>query len=704
MATISRVASSSMRSFCVLALVACLVVLVYARKEPEAPHPIPDYPAKFEYLNQHVLHPDASKLALGPPSSSDQASAQTPINPLSELRSALSTLQTQYFTIWLGKWPSSIDWTAAVINTHLSAALHTLSSSVSYFIPEAFGTTKTMVDEALMVENEINKYFSQSVTYYFGEDHFAIRNEAYDDMLWVVLGWLESINLINEHNRAHYPYSTPPSSFLKQSGEKEGWWARQFIPGFAHRARVFYDLASKGWDWKLCGGGMNWNPHTRLPYKNAITNELFIASSMGMYLGFPGDQNCEPFVADEGKRAARPAARTEQELDEEQERREKEEKERSAKTTAENTCSEDFPTEGRSTYDPKYLQAAVNGYQWLKSSGMTNSQGLYVDGFHIKDYGKGDNGIGTGKCDDRNEMVYTYNQGVLLSGLRGLWEGTGNVSYLEDGHELIRNVIGATGWNDTSVPTKVTLAKEEDSERSADSTISYGGEWSGLGQAGILAELCDPSGSCSQNGQTFKSIFFHHLTSFCAPLPRRAVHHGKTFAADKALAMLHRRSCNQYAKWVVHNAAAALKSRDSNGRFGMWWGAGEFEKELEARGLDDEEMEEEIKEAFGDVLPEGARDYRNGKPYEFGKTEDVFECGTMRLRPTLAEQRRAQKAQERGGKKTRRVKGRDLNDRGRGRTVETQAGGVSVVRAMWEFVRHLEEEEGEGGGGVNLEL
>ncbi len=28
----------------------------------------------------------------------------------------------------------------------------------------------------------------------------------------------------------------------------------------------------------------------------------------------------------------------------------------------------------------------------------------------------------------------------------------------------------------------------------------------------------------------------------------------------------------------------------------------------------------------------------------------------------------------------------DLNDRGRGRTVETQGGGVSVLRALWEIV------------------
>ena len=35
----------------------------------------------------------------------------------------------------------------------------------------------------------------------------------------------------------------------------------------------------------------------------------------------------------------------------------------------------------------------------------------------------------------------------------------------------------------------------------------------------------------------------------------------------------------------------------------------------------------------------------------------------------------------------------DLNDRGRGRTVETQGSGVAVVRAMLEFVKLAEGDE-----------
>src|SRR5947208_3880087 len=35
------------------------------------------------------------------------------VNALEELHYALETMQTNYFEIWLGTWPNSIDWTAA---------------------------------------------------------------------------------------------------------------------------------------------------------------------------------------------------------------------------------------------------------------------------------------------------------------------------------------------------------------------------------------------------------------------------------------------------------------------------------------------------------------------------------------------------------------------------------------------------------------
>ncbi|KAF2013982.1 glycoside hydrolase family 76 protein [Aaosphaeria arxii CBS 175.79] len=569
------------------------------------------------------VNPSPSDHILESPPSSFRFSASAANNALQELHSALSTLQNEYFTLWLGTWTNAIDWTAAVMGTHLSASLYSLSHSLSYTLPGTFSKNRKLDVEAQMVENQINKYFAQSSAFFFGEDHFSIRMQAYDDMLWVVLGWLDSIRFISEHSELHYPAT------MNGAGDGESdWHGSQFIPAFAHRARVFYELAEQGWDWYLCGGGMTWNPRL-LPYKNAITNQLFISASISMYLHFPGDENCSPFM---GFQDGDSEVRT--------------------KTAC--------PSQNkRSTYDSVYLQNAANGYEWLKNSGMTNDKGLYVDGFHIKDYYRNHSKT---ECDDRNEMVYTYNQGVVLTGLRGLWEATGNTAYLEDGHELIRNVIHATGWTDTPIASTTSHPPTQ---------RTRAGDWAGLGTSGILTELCDPYGTCSQDSQTFKSILFHHLTAFCNPLPLTPTHPGKTHAASRQTAALHRASCNEYAPWVVKNAQAALRTRDAQGRFGMWWGA-------VAAPTDADPAPREMPR-----LPKGrALDYRNVpesllRDPQFGmpslSTFSSFESG------------------RKAGKKNTPGSG-DPNERGRGRSVETQGGGVAVTRAMWEFVRNYDKE------------
>jgi hypothetical protein len=503
--------------------------------------------------------------------------------------------------LWLGKWPSCIDWTGAVLGTLVSATLFSLSRSLEYVLP--LQSEQTTI-QGQRIENEINKYFSQSVAYYFGEDAFSIRTQANDDMLWVVLGWLESVRFVKLHSKAHYPANS----------QEGAWYGQQFVPAFSHRARVFYDLAAKGWDTKLCGGGMNWNPHLT-PYKNAITNELYISASMAMYLDFPGDGNDAPFVSD---------------VDQNKNKQ------------FEQEWKAELPSRAR-PHDPVYLSNAVEAYHWLKNSNMTNEKGLYVDGFHIRDW-SGTNDTGTGNCDVRNEMVYTYNQGVLLSGLRSLWEGTGQRMYLEDGHALVRNVIAATGW-------KTPTARSSD--------------WNGLGRNGILQEICDEAGTCSQNGQTFKGIFFHHLTLFCEPLPIIPAVPGKTHSADPTIAGLHAASCRDYTTWVAWNAQAAMSTRDSKGRFGMWWGAHVGSSDLQRRELN---------------IPAGAEDYRNeglGDRNIWGGDWD--DEGTSVHEHTLTSPES--------------LNASDINDRGRGRTVETQGGGVAVVRAMWEFFRSTQDSE-----------
>ncbi|KAF2002152.1 glycoside hydrolase family 76 protein [Amniculicola lignicola CBS 123094] len=683
--------------------------------------------ASYDSDGQNVLIPvhPAPNSAQGKPLTAPTFSASATSNALQDLHSALETMQQEYFSLWLGKWTTAIDWTAAVMGTHMSAALSSLSHSISYTMPGTFDKGRKLDVEAQMVENEINKYFGQTIAYYFGEDAFGLRMQAYDDMLWVVLGWLDSIQFIESHSHLHYPLANPTSR------HQSTWHGQQFTPAFAHRARVFYELASAGWDWKLCGGGMTWNPNL-LPYKNAITNELFISASINMYLHFPGDKNCSPFMSAQDSGPHPPWKKL----------RAQESGDPSTCSTADGSLPE---------YDPIYLANAVNGYNWLKNSGMQNEQGLYVDGFHIRGYGR-NGSIGTGKCDERNEMVYTYNQGVILSGLRGLWEATGKIDHLEDGHELVRNVIRATGWTDSDLAPFVSFSFSNPEHHGKPSASSHPhpnpestskekakhknppkpsphqhlfarnrnptpppplspSSWSGLGTNGILTDACDPLGICSQDGQTFKGIFFHHLVHFCAPLPTVPVQPGKTFAASKEAAMLHRMSCREYTSWVVRNARMAMGTRDEGGRFGGWWGVGVGEgagvgADKKKQGKTDKGSRKRRidSETF---VPEGAVDYRNdGGAYaaffeavEGGDEDDGLflssSCSSSSSSSSSSDDSDTPPTYQHMQRRNIHTS-TDLNDRGRGRTVETQGGGVAVLRAMWEFLRR-DDGEGEEG-------
>ena len=521
------------------------------------------------------------------------------LNAFSALVDALESMQTHYFQIWQGDWPSAIDWTAAVMGTHVSSTLAAFSEARAY--TTALVKPGEVLEKIQWHENLINRYFTQMTAFYFGENAFALRTQAYDDMLWVVLDWLESIKFINQHSKLQYAFSGDDRHAVIGSNASK-WYGQQFIPQFAHRARLFYDLASKGWDTSLCGGGMVWNPYLT-PYKNAITNELYVTASVSMYLYFPGDDNTSPFSSQPGARdKAMPPARA---------------------------------------HDPKYLHAAAKAYNWLSKSNMKNDMGLYTDGFHIRGWKGGKNGsIGTGKCDIRDEQVYTYNQGVLLSGLRGLWEATGNEYYLKDGHKLIQNVIVATGWY-THNP--------QDRWR-----------WAGLGRNGVLEEACDSSGACSQDGQTFKGIFFHHLTLFCALLPRGGNDNGITFGAHDELTAYHSVNCDGYGAWIRHNAQAAYMTRDSNGKFGMWWGRQAWPH----HSPNQEDPDFEVPKSEG-------TDYRNkGVPNN--------ELWRLPQRINSDAEYRADTADN--------ERPRDPNNRGRGRTVETQSGGLAVLRALWSLV------------------
>ncbi|KAI2641155.1 glycoside hydrolase family 76 protein [Xylaria nigripes] len=562
-----------------------------------------------------------------------------------DLIDALNATQAEFFAPWLGTWPSAIDWTAAVVGTHVSAAIRSITEDAVFLNSEE---AKSI--DWKRTSNLLDGYFAELIAYYFGQDALAIRTEAYDDMLWVVLGWLETVKFINTHNGLHYthgnwnmPEAQPDVDETRHGGHSGlfdgGYHGNMWIPSFSHRARVFWDLASHGWDTKLCNGGMIWNPRLP-PYKNAITNELYVAASISMYLHFPGDDNRSPF-----------------------------------QSTAQRLDSDDPVTSSsRGLQDAKFLKAAVDGYRWLRGSNMTNEHGLFVDGFHISGYI--DQNSNNTSCDLRDEMVFSYNQGVILSGMRGLWDASGAPSFLIDGHKLIQNVINATGYS---------LAADRPFNTEIEAGILP--PWHGLGRLGVMEEACDASATCSQDGQTFKGIFFHHLVAFCAqlrpPTPGSGLRfHRRAFAAVRKS---HAEACRSYVGWLAHNVHAAQGTRDASGRFGQWWTAGLLSSNWTG--------------AWPTRASDGISDQPNATDYRnYGVPNDT----TWRT-ASLTEPLRLDYSYEKQSPLG--LSARDVpipvpvpvslqdeslddpNNRGRGRTVETQSGGLGLLRAYWEIAR-----------------
>lgn len=94
--------------------------------------------------------------------------------------------------------------------------------------------------------------------------------------------------------------------------------------------------------------------------------------------------------------------------------------------------------------------------------------------------------------DGRNnrQTTWTYNQGIILSGLSKLYKYTGETTLLTAAMNLIDSVLSSP-----LVPS----------------------------DNGILVESRDPSGTCNQDQWMFKGIFFQHLGYFLCDIAEMQV-------------------------------------------------------------------------------------------------------------------------------------------------------------------------------------
>ena len=115
--------------------------------------------------------------------------------------------------------------------------------------------------------------------------------------------------------------------------------------------------------------------------------------------------------------------------------------------------------------DTTYLSRAQQEWNWFSQSGMINSRHLVNDGLNLS------------TCQNNGNPTYTYNQGVILTGLSQLSLATGNTSLLSTA-----NSIAAAATAD-------------------------------LTSNGVLVDPCEPS-TCATDGYSFKGIFVRDLAEF----------------------------------------------------------------------------------------------------------------------------------------------------------------------------------------------
>ncbi|KAJ7151656.1 glycoside hydrolase family 76 protein [Mycena filopes] len=171
---------------------------------------------------------------------------------------------------------------------------------------------------------------------------------------------------------------------------------------YLESANTIYSIVESAWDTSVCGGGVWWS--SAKDYKNSITNELFLLVSATGAINFPSN--------------------------------------------------------------PAFLKNANLVRNWIQSSQLRNSQGLFNDGL-------------TSSCANNGQTTWIYNQGVIAAGLGTLY----------------------------AVTKDATLLTE--AETTLDAAISL------LTSNNILKESCDnpvaKTVSCNNDQQSFKGIFMKSL-------------------------------------------------------------------------------------------------------------------------------------------------------------------------------------------------
>ncbi|KAI0475685.1 glycoside hydrolase family 76 protein [Xylariaceae sp. FL0804] len=183
--------------------------------------------------------------------------------------------------------------------------------------------------------------------------------------------------------------------------------------------------------------------------------------------------------------------------------------------------------------DGLYLARAREEWAWFEASGMIDAQtGLVNDGL-----------TQDAACVNNNQTVWSYNQGVLLSGLAQLWAATGNATLL----------AVAASVADAAVAPGSPLTSAED---------------------GILTETgCDTEVACEPNSVAFKGIFIRGLAALDRALLQlqESGNSTTTNSTTNATTVAATRT-TRYGEYIARNAQSAYaRDRNASDFYGLLW-------------------------------------------------------------------------------------------------------------------------------------
>lgn len=223
--------------------------------------------------------------------------------------------------------------------------------------------------------------------------------QFYDNRgLWKTTGWWNAANALTAiidytkyTGRNTYKYAIEATFEKNKNAEDKNftnfyiddtlWWGLAWVLAYDVTGNEkFLQMAKIDADYcysykdDVCGGGLWWTRERG--YKNAIPNELFIKLAAALHNRIEGDT--------------------------------------------------------------KYLDQAIEVWNWFRASGMFNSDNLINDGLDSN-------------CNNNGQVTWSYNQGVIIGGLVELYKATGNQTYINEAKSIADAVLRSPNLNPNGV-------------------------------------------------------------------------------------------------------------------------------------------------------------------------------------------------------------------------------------------------------------